>query len=468
MDWGSDGYLTNNIIIDNYTACIYSEASSGGWRIAGNKCYNSVASGVKLKYVAYLGGFGFGKCFENEWEMTDADPVSGAAACIGAYIKTAGQEGSVFSDNLIYTQHDNGHHILVECTNANDQLTLHHNYCGAKVGKVNTVAFDFTGSFKGVINCNDNFTHDCTTQYTAATAFWTVSRSDVASQGWTFSKDSFVGAATLFSLSTNVVDATGNLFGVEQNVSATDNSAIFGYTFAAFRGLVNLILNTTSGYLARAGQFITTLSGAFATTGAIYGSYNQIVDNRSAGISSEYDGVGSFGSVNGNGSVSLFRGFYSLLSLGTGSGNVSSRPHYEADSPIRAAGGTGIITDSYGFRSKPQKQSFVTNGWGFVQEGADDINSFEGNISIKTVGKGIQVKSGANGRINLGVVMVGGTVTVANTSVTANTLVLPTRVVSGGTIGDVTVTKNAGMGYTLTSANPLDTSTFDCLLVEAL
>ncbi len=89
------------------------------------------------------------------------------------------------------------------------------------------------------------------------------------------------------------------------------------------------------------------------------------------------------------------------------------------------------------------------------------------DVSITALGKGLKVKAGTNGRINLGVVMVGGTVTVANTSVTANTLVLPTRTVSGGTIGDVTVTKNAGVGYTLTSANVLDTSTYDCLLVEA-
>jgi hypothetical protein len=109
--------------------------------------------------------------------------------------------------------------------------------------------------------------------------------------------------------------------------------------------------------------------------------------------------------------------------------------------------------------------------------GAPDIDVVltpKGNANVKTAanfvstiaGKGIQLQSGTNTRAG-NATLVGGTVTVANTTVTANTLVMLTRKTSGGTIGtSITYTLSAGSGFTITSDNILDTSTFTYLLIE--
>jgi hypothetical protein len=89
-----------------------------------------------------------------------------------------------------------------------------------------------------------------------------------------------------------------------------------------------------------------------------------------------------------------------------------------------------------------------------------------GNIVFSAVGKGIQYQSGTNSRAGTAT-LVAGTVTVSNTSVTANTGISLTRKTSGGTIGTaITYTLSAGTSFTINSDNPLDTSTFFYELVE--
>lgn len=76
------------------------------------------------------------------------------------------------------------------------------------------------------------------------------------------------------------------------------------------------------------------------------------------------------------------------------------------------------------------------------------------------------VNSGTNQRAG-NAALVGGTVTVNNTTVTANTVVMLTRKTSGGTIGTaITYTLSAGTSFTISSDNILDTSTFSYFLIE--
>lgn len=96
----------------------------------------------------------------------------------------------------------------------------------------------------------------------------------------------------------------------------------------------------------------------------------------------------------------------------------------------------------------------------------DDLNN-AGNVKINTAGKGLQVKSGANSRMDMANILVAGVVVVANTSVTANTIFLPSVTTAAGTQGALSFVRNAGVGYTINSSNLLDTSTVDVLLVEA-
>jgi hypothetical protein len=103
---------------------------------------------------------------------------------------------------------------------------------------------------------------------------------------------------------------------------------------------------------------------------------------------------------------------------------------------------------------------------GGVTKSSVDAN---GNLTTQAAGIGLQIKSGSNARIGTGTLS-GGTLTVANTSVTANTRVFLTDTTSGAltNVGSLTVVTTAGTGFVVTSSNVLDTSTFNWLLVESL
>lgn len=89
-----------------------------------------------------------------------------------------------------------------------------------------------------------------------------------------------------------------------------------------------------------------------------------------------------------------------------------------------------------------------------------------GNVNAITAGKGLTVKGGSNARIGTSA-LTAGSVVVANTSVTASTVILLTSQADGGSPGFVRVsTRTAGTSFTITSSSGTDTSTIGWLLVE--
>lgn len=135
---------------------------------------------------------------------------------------------------------------------------------------------------------------------------------------------------------------------------------------------------------------------------------------------------------------------------------------------ITAAAGT-VVIDVGG---TIQTQGNIANDGCSINENGSA--SF-GNLNIDTAGNillslGAYLRffPGANQRAG-NLTLVGGTKTIANTTVTANTVVLLTRKTTGGTIGfAVTYTLNAGVSFTVTSDNALDTSTYSYLLIEVV
>lgn len=99
-----------------------------------------------------------------------------------------------------------------------------------------------------------------------------------------------------------------------------------------------------------------------------------------------------------------------------------------------------------------------------VLSGSTLETDFPGDI-VMVPGAAIQIQHGSNQRAG-NATLVGGTVTVSNTSVTANTIVMLTRKTSGGTIGDLTYTVSAATSFTINSVSALDTSTVSYLLIE--
>lgn len=124
---------------------------------------------------------------------------------------------------------------------------------------------------------------------------------------------------------------------------------------------------------------------------------------------------------------------------------------------------TGTVVNAYGINiSAPTGATTLNQAALFT----GDVGHTSGNIIINTAGNGIQIKSGSNARIGTGTLS-GGTLAVANTSVTANTLVFLTDTSTSVTnVGSLTVVTSAGVGFTVTSTSVLDTSTFNYLLVE--
>lgn len=79
---------------------------------------------------------------------------------------------------------------------------------------------------------------------------------------------------------------------------------------------------------------------------------------------------------------------------------------------------------------------------------------------------GLKVKEGSNAKMGTAV-LVAGTVTVSNTSVTANSRIFLTSNADGGTPGFLRVSgRTAATSFTITSSNAADTSTVAWLIVE--
>lgn len=80
--------------------------------------------------------------------------------------------------------------------------------------------------------------------------------------------------------------------------------------------------------------------------------------------------------------------------------------------------------------------------------------------------RSISVEDGSNKRMGQAV-LVGGTVTVSNSSVTASTRIFLSRQVAGGTLGHLSVgTVTASTSFVINSSSATDTSTINWLLIE--
>jgi hypothetical protein len=86
-------------------------------------------------------------------------------------------------------------------------------------------------------------------------------------------------------------------------------------------------------------------------------------------------------------------------------------------------------------------------------------------LNLGSAGGGVAIKEGAGARMGVST-LVAGTVTVANASVTANTRVAPFRQAGGGALGHLSVTKNPGVGFTITSSSNTETSVVAWVLFE--
>jgi len=196
-------------------------------------------------------------------------------------------------------------------------------------------------------------------------------------------------------------------------------------------------------------------------------------------------------------------GFYSNVNIASGGGTAwgyyagGTAPN-RFNSDLLIYGGTAIPPG--GTTGSGYKFSSTTNFGIFFNSGAPTLSAARGSLTLRsdgvpsyntngttgweelttlstsqtltnktlgapTISGAIAIPSGVNQRAG-STTLVGGTVAVTNTSVTANTVVLLTRKTAGGTVGNMTYVISAGVGFTINSDNALDTSTVSYFLLE--
>lgn len=119
-----------------------------------------------------------------------------------------------------------------------------------------------------------------------------------------------------------------------------------------------------------------------------------------------------------------------------------------------SSGGNMVITSA-------PASSFIDFGAGGSTTTQFRINA-NGNIGVYNK---LLVSSGSNKTAGTAT-LVGGTVTVANTSVTANSIIFYSRQTTGGTAGHLSITKSNGVSFTINSTSATETSTVGWWIVD--
>lgn len=203
-----------------------------------------------------------------------------------------------------------------------------------------------------------------------------------------------------------------------------------------------------------------------------------------ASVESSYLHADSIAFHDGGTNTQLYRGASVATATGTTSAPVRplmqsatlSGPITLSQGGFLATRGTSTNTLLRGMVTGDTSPRYITDASGTVNWGpgstATDTNLYRSGVgTLKTdgifvMGGGVSVKEGANARMGTAT-LVGGTVTVSNTSVTANTRILCFRQAAGGTLGHLTSTRSAGASFTISSSSGSETSTVAWMLVEA-
>lgn len=276
-----------------------------------------------------------------------------------------------------------------------------------------------------------------------------------------------------------------------------------GFTSSATNFISKLIVGTTTS----AGTYPLQVSGNIYTSGAIFASNNMTsvdVNNRmlydSTGILSInytqriiYDTSGTVQALNYN-----TRNFIDSTGVGAGSWNTralqdtanknsclwGTRVLYDSTGTVQSVNwGSRIMVDassiaslnynvrnlydSTGVKSIDYTVRALYNSSGVALATWSGALLATGSINLATVGNKLSIKGGTNATIGQAT-LVAGTVTVANTSVTANSLIWLTVKTIGGTAGNHSYTITAGTSFTINSSLTTDTSIINWLIIDMI
>ena len=146
----------------------------------------------------------------------------------------------------------------------------------------------------------------------------------------------------------------------------------------------------------------------------------------------------------------------STTTIKAGSGNINLSGKTSANNDITAT--SGNISATSGSLSAG---TTVTATLG-------NVTATNGNLVAGTAGNGLVIRTGNNARIGLAT-LIGGTITIANTSYTANSRLFLTMVSPGGSPGFPYLgSSTPGVNFVIASTSGTDTSTYAWMLVEII
>jgi len=122
--------------------------------------------------------------------------------------------------------------------------------------------------------------------------------------------------------------------------------------------------------------------------------------------------------------------------------------------------GTGVAAKTVAIGS-------ATAGSTLILDAATGVDC-QTNLVLSTPGTKLEVSGGAATDFIGRDILVGGTVTVANTNIAANDKIFLSVELPGGTQGFLSYAINAGVSFTITSTNALDTSTVAYFIVRQI
>lgn len=159
----------------------------------------------------------------------------------------------------------------------------------------------------------------------------------------------------------------------------------------------------------------------------------------------------TFANTNTGNSATLYKG--------AGTGLMAMRPGTDSTGAFQVQKSAGTAFATFDSTNGRMRIGDSTN--------PTDVLDVTGNVSLTTAGNKIKIATGTNASAGTGT-LVGGTVTISTTAVTANSLIFLTDTTASFTnVGVMSVSsKSAGTSFTVTSANVLDTSTFNWLIIN--
>lgn len=302
------------------------------------------------------------------------------------------------------------------------------------------------------------------------------------------------GAATIGLKITATAAQTANLIDVNSStptgIFKVDASGYvgIGWGTTALAACVDVNISSTSIYTSSFRQnyagntparirFVKTRNNGVVTSGDNIGEFNFLFHDGTLIRSMANFGVRSSGApANNNSPCQMWFGCTPGWNSTSGYGDATAQLIFDGPSRCTTIGeniGTGGTAAQTSAVLGVTINTTTKKGVLIKGKASQTANLFEiqDSAAAELFGIGalgqMRVKSGSNQRIGQAT-LVAGTVTVNNTSVTANSRIFLSVSTVGGTQGKLSYTKVAATSFTITSDNGADTSVVDWFIVESV